>query len=105
LGGATFDLHCKAYKLTPTPEFRFDQVRRWRFDYAWPEIMLAVEIEGGTWNIGRHQRPEGFIKDIEKYNAAVLAGWKVLRYTTDQVMLGIAIQQVREFVARLVMTP
>ena len=28
-----------------------------------------------------HTRPKGYQQDCEKYNAAVLRGWRVLRYT------------------------
>ena len=62
-------------------EFTFARPRRWRFDFAWPETRVAVEIEGGVWSRGRHTRGSGFAKDCEKYNAAVREGWFVLRYT------------------------
>lgn len=62
------------------PEHVFHPVRKWRFDFAWPEVKLAVEVEGGIWNSGRHNRPSGFIEDCVKYNAAVALGWRVLRF-------------------------
>jgi len=73
------------FETKPTREHRFHPVRRWRFDFAWPEKKVAVEIEGGQWISGRHQRPTGFAKDCEKYNAAARLGWKVLRYTGQDV--------------------
>ena len=63
----------------PVREHRFHAVRRWRFDYAWPGEKVALEVEGGVWTGGRHTRGAGFVADIEKYNAAVLAGWRVVR--------------------------
>jgi very-short-patch-repair endonuclease len=101
VGEATFALHCKAYKLNPVREYRFHQVRKWRFDFCWPDLMLAVEIEGGIWKMGRHNTPSGMIADIEKYNHATILGFRLLRYTTEQVHLGIAIQEVRAFISRL----
>jgi very-short-patch-repair endonuclease len=86
----------RVYKLSPEREVRFDAVRRWRFDFAFPDEKLAVEVEGGTWQAGRHQRGGGFAEDCVKYNAATVLGWRILRYTTDQVESGEAIQQVRE---------
>ncbi|MBU6392532.1 MAG: hypothetical protein KGQ83_09870 [Planctomycetes bacterium] len=65
-------------------EVKFHPVRKWRFDFAHPELKIAVEIEGGLWVIGRHNRPQSMIKDIEKYNQAILLGWRVLRYTPQQ---------------------
>ena len=67
----------------PTREFRFHPVRRWRFDYSWPLHKVALEIEGGVFSRGRHVRPMGFLADMEKYNAAAVLGWRVLRCTPD----------------------
>lgn len=40
----TLAFHLKAAKLpAPEREYRFDPERRWRFDFAWPDQMLAVE--------------------------------------------------------------
>lgn len=70
---------------TPVTEFTFAPPRKWRFDFAWPERLLALEVEGGTWVSGRHTRGAGFEADLEKYNEAALAGWKVLRVTPDMI--------------------
>lgn len=67
----------------PVPEFKFDRNRKWRFDFCWPVHMAALEVEGGTWISGRHNRGSGYRKDLEKYNSALLQGWKVLRIPTD----------------------
>jgi very-short-patch-repair endonuclease len=66
-------------------EHRFDAVRKWRFDFAWPSRMLAVEVEGGTHSGGRHTRGAGYAADCEKYNAATISGWRVLRFTGDHL--------------------
>lgn len=61
------------------PECVFHPERRWRFDFAFPEARLAVEIDGGQWapHGGRHSRDS----DREKLNAAAVLGWRVLRYS------------------------
>lgn len=69
----------------PVEEHYFSESRKYRFDLAWPERMLAVEVEGGIWSRGRHNRPAGYEEDCRKYNYAQLEGWKVLRFTSDQV--------------------
>lgn len=75
---------------TPEREFQFCPGRRWAFDFAWPDFMVAVEIEGGVWSGGRHVRPEGFEKDIEKYNAATKLGWRTYRFSGTMVSNGSA---------------
>ena len=82
------------FPILPAPEteYRFHPKRRWRFDFAWPKMKLAVEVEGGTWSGGRHTRGGGFAKDCEKYNAAVMLGWRVLRFTSGMIKRGEALE-------------
>jgi hypothetical protein len=85
----------KSAKLKPETEFSFHPTRKWKFDFAFPDIMLALEIEGSVWNNGRHTRGSGFIKDIDKYNEATMMGWKVLRAaTTGQAVAVISYIQI-----------
>ena len=93
-GEEAFVLDCKIKHLTPEREFMFHPRRKWRFDFAWPDKKIAVEIEGGV--NGRHQRIGGFTSDCFKYNAAALLGWRVFRFTTAMVMDGTAIDQTVE---------
>jgi hypothetical protein len=61
--------------------------RKWRFDVATPD-RIAFEIEGGIWIRGRHTRGKGALADMEKYNTATMLGWRVLRFTPEQVLKG-----------------
>lgn len=61
-------------------ELEFHPTRGWRFDWAFPAIKLAVEVEG----FGRHQTYTGYRGDCEKYNAALLHGWRVLRFVAGE---------------------
>lgn len=79
----------------PEQEYRFDDKRRWRFDFAWPSLMVACEVEGGVWSNGRHTRGSGFIGDLEKYNAAMLRGWSVYRCTREMIMSGEAVKTIK----------
>lgn len=94
VGEETFAMHCKAHRLEPEREFRFDAERKWRFDFAFPDKKIGVEIEGGTWTSGRHSRGSGYDKDLRKYNAATRRGWMVLRFSTGMVSSGEAIAEV-----------
>lgn len=94
-------MHIRAAKLpAPVREFRFDPVRKWRFDFAWPDALVAAEVEGGIWNGGRHTRGAGFEADTEKYNAAVLAGWRVLRFTDHAIKAGTALAAIEAILTR-----
>lgn len=69
----------------PAHEWRFAPPRRWRFDRAFVERRLAVELEGGVWAGGRHTRPAGYEADCAKYNCATVEGWRVLRFTAKML--------------------
>ncbi len=73
-------------------EWQFDGKRKWRFDFAYPDpdVLLAIEVEGGTWTGGRHTTGVGFERDAEKYAHAAIKGWRVIRATSDQVKSGVA---------------
>lgn len=83
----------------PIPEHPFarDWGRRWRFDFAWPDLRLAVEVDGGIWipGGGRHNRGAGYEADVEKLNVAVILGWRVLRFTPRHLANGSAITAIR----------
>jgi len=86
---------------TPESEFKFSNDRKWRFDFAWYDVMLAVEVEGGVFNQGRHTRPKGFENDCVKYNEAAIMGWTVLRYPITLINSGFAVKQIEEAYDRL----
>jgi len=79
-----FDYYSRVNGLPPgEKEYAFAKSvgRRFRFDRAWPSERVAVELEGAVYSKGRHVRGKGFERDCEKYNLAVLLGWRVLRFT------------------------
>lgn len=106
----------------PVRELRFAPPRRWRFDLAWPDHMIALEVDGGTYGRsvrchnckqivkrrtkagklisvregGRHNTGQGHEKDAEKTNAAALLGWRVLRVIPGWVEDGRALALVEE---------
>ena len=75
----------------PVREYRFNSVRKWRLDLAWPGRMIAAEIEGGTYRRSRHTSADGFYKDCEKYNSASLMGWQLFRFDSKMVNNGEAL--------------
>jgi very-short-patch-repair endonuclease len=75
-------------------EFRFHPVRKWRADFAHIPSRTLIEIEGGIYVNGRHNRGAGFAADLEKYFEAALAGWRVIRLGPDELTA--------DYIARLV---
>jgi hypothetical protein len=86
-----FDQEWTAHGLPiPENEYQFHATRKWRFDYAWPVIGLAVEIEGIFYRPkpgikSRHQTGSGYAEDCTKYNAANEMGWTILRYQPKKI--------------------
>ena len=81
-----FTVICKTdLKEVCEKEFKFHPVRKWRFDYAFPEHKIALEVEGGVWTGGRHTSSVGFLNDMEKDNTATPMGWRVFRPTPDDL--------------------
>ncbi len=76
----------------PVTEHRFAHPRRWKFDFAWPDQMVAFEREGGTWQGGRHVSGKGYRNDCIKYSEAAIRGWKVIRATVDMIADGSALE-------------
>ena len=85
---------------TPEREYRPIKGRRFRADFYWPHLKVAVEIEGGTWVKGRHVRGKGYEDDCKKYNLFAAQGILTLRYTTSMLKRnGLAcIEQVKEVI-------
>lgn len=77
-------------------EYHFDDVRGWRFDFAWPALRIAAEVDGGNYMtringrtgqpfaVGRHTQSD----DYRKRNAAVAAGWRVFAFTPELIRSG-----------------
>lgn len=92
-----FSATCEARGIPrPVEEYKFHPDRRWRFDAAWPDAKVALEVEGGVWTGGRHTSSAGFLKDIEKYNAAARLGWRVLRCTPKTLLTLDTVEAVKE---------
>jgi len=71
-------------------EFYFHPARRWRFDRAWPDCKVALEINGGTFLPAKHGHTNGahLHGEYEKLNAAQILGWLVIQCDTWHVRDG-----------------
>lgn len=91
----------KTLKIDFEQEFKFHPDRKWKADFHLIDKKILVEVEGGIWTGGRHTRGKGYLGDLEKYNAATMMGFQVIRFSTDQVKSGHAIQQIEKMVGDL----
>lgn len=70
----------------PEPEFQHEVWHAGRFmariDAAYPELLLAIEIDG----FASHSSPDAFQRDRTRQNRLVALGWTVLRFTWADVV-------------------
>lgn len=78
----------------PTLEYPFAQGegRRYRFDGAYVPQRVGIEVEGGIWVQGRHNRGGGFEEDCRKYSLASALGWRVVRVTDSMILDNTAVE-------------
>jgi hypothetical protein len=97
-----FSTLCVAAGLPmPIAEYRFAPPRRWRFDYCWPDLKLALEVQGGIFTRGRHTRGAALLREHEKLNAAAALGYRVLFVTPQQLQDGEAVRIAREAIGQI----
>ena len=100
MSSAIFIQYCQQMGLPkPVAEHRFLFGRRFRFDYAWPDHKVALEVEGGVWTGGRHTRGKGFLSDVFKYNEAAALGWLVLRCVPSDLLKHETISTIKRAIA------
>lgn len=92
VGEETLALHLKAHRLKYEREVCLIPGRKWRWDFLVDN--LAIEVQGQTWTKGAHSSGSGILRDCQKLNAAVLAGYRPLIFTTQMVVSGAAIDTI-----------
>lgn len=100
----------------PERDYKIHPVRKWTVDFAWPEVKLLVEVEGG-FGKSRHRTisvvyktvkdangqkvriragiRDGFENDCEKYNELGMLGWLVIRVTPRMIRDGRALEVIK----------
>lgn len=74
----------------PVLEFKFLHDRKFRFDLAWPELLIACEIDGMA-----HRIKARFLADMEKMNLARENRWLVIHCTPSMIGSGEALELVK----------
>lgn len=93
-GEEALSLHLRAHHIPFEREYSISDKTKHRFDFAIPERKILLEVQGSIWTNGRHSRGKGFESDCRKSNLAVFLGWKLLKYSTEMVLDGSAINDV-----------
>ena len=88
----------RVLKIEFEQEFKFHPTRKWRADFHLKGKKILVEVEGGIWSNGRHTRGKGYLGDLEKCNEATMMGYQVIRFSTEQVKSGKAIEQILKLI-------
>lgn len=85
----------------PKPEIQYRLIpgRRHRVDVAWPEWMVCMDVQGGTWANMAHNRGGRYADDCFKANEATLLGWAFFRVTRGQIESGEARKWVKRALA------
>ena len=98
--GISFDRLCALTQLPqPVAEHRFSPPRRWRFDWAWPDEKVALEVQGGVFVQGRHTRGAALLREHEKLNEAAAQGWRVLYVVPSQLESTVTLDLLRRALA------
>ena len=92
-GEETLALHLRAHRLPFEREVHLISGRKWRWDFVVGD--LAIEVQGQTWTKGAHSSGSGILRDCQKLNAVVMAGYRPLVFTTQMVNSGYAIDTIQ----------
>ncbi len=78
----------------PVREFKHVHGRRFRLDFAWPDRMIGVEVQGMV-----HRIKKRFEADIEKRALGLLAGWRIMEVSGASIRSGQAVKWIGEMLA------
>jgi len=93
--GIPFEQH---YRYVPGRKFEADFAMQDDLNFAtdFKHLTLLVEITGGVYTRQAHGSVTGVLKDNERLNLATLHGFRMLRFTPDEVNDGRALALIKE---------
>lgn len=81
-----YDPDCE--KEVPFSRF-MNTERRFRADFFCPALSLIIEVNGGQWINGRHNRGgKSYENDLTKINLAQASGFHVMQFTYEMLESG-----------------
>ena len=82
-------VHLEELGLSTVAEYQFCPDRKWKADLYLPEARILIECDGGKWS-GGHKRGQALEDDYERQNWAQMHGYRILRFTNEQIDSGAA---------------
>jgi len=78
----------------PEQQVLFHPTRRYRADFCYRPERLLIEVQGGVWVSGRHNRASGYEADCRRTCEAMKHGWRILPVTPAMIASGEAVTYV-----------
>ncbi len=95
VGSDLEELFAQQLHLTKLPkatrQYLYLRGSKHTLDFAWPELMLGVEVQGHV-----HRIKDRFKADMVKRSKALLQGWRVLEVGGSEIRDGTAMQWLHE---------
>jgi len=82
---AAFAFALKVVDVEMVQQYKFYPKRRWLLDFAAVDVKVGVEIDGGEFANGAHNRGVRMANDYEKRNNATELGWAIFQLTGGMV--------------------
>ena len=98
-GEQTLAYQLQADGISFKQNYRFSPPRKLEIDIAIPEHRIGVEIDGGVYTRQAHGSIAGILRDLKKHNLLTLEGWRVLRFTPQEVERGEAVQGIKNLLS------
>ncbi len=99
----TLALHLRAEGIPFEQQYMAIKGREYRFDFALTgeRERLLVEVQGGIFRAkGAHNTGPAILRDCQKANLAIIAGWRVMHVAGPQVTSGQAIEWIKQAIGR-----
>ena len=98
----SFDFQLRAAGIEFEREYKFHPKRKWKYDFSIVGCRLLIDCDGGQWKQGTgHNTGTGRERDCTKDAEAVLLGWTVLRFPTNMIDDGRALDYVEKFIEKV----
>lgn len=92
-------LHLRANNVPHIREHKLPG-RQFRWDFAFPDHKLMVEVHGGIWRTkGAHNTGTAIMRDCEKAAFAAGHGWRTFAVTGEQISAGQALAWIKTAIA------